>query len=177
MLKLKQSLAAALLFTLAGTAAAQTQEQKKADKTQPQDVNVTNVVPTHPGVPPGAFSVLTSTSAFTEGLVSGPDPEGTSYAITSFTVAHTGGSPAQGFLEGLWGSTSNCRGFTLPGALTDTRPWVVVPAGETVHLSFPQPFVISARPGAAACLRTSTTPGLLFTVVGYRLPPAAQPQQ
>jgi hypothetical protein len=127
-------------------------------------VMVGNVVQTQAAVPPGAFSsVVTGVGVF-----SGADPEGTSYAITSITVANTSGGPTTATLGAVWGVTGDCSSF---GSITShaAGPTVAVPAGETVHLSFPQPFVLSARPGAAACLRNSLAGGEAeITVVGYR---------
>ena len=126
-------------------------------------VSVGNTVQTQAGIPPGAFSVVTQ-----GGLISGADPEGTSYAITSLTVANIDSTRAQAHVSGEWGTTSDCKVFS--GASQEAAgPSVSVPAGETVHLAFPQPFVISAKPGAAACLRTSIGGGdVRVTVVGYR---------
>jgi hypothetical protein len=178
MLKLKQTLtatAAALLFTLAGTAAAQAQEQQKADRRPPpQDVNVTNVVPTHPGAPPGAFSVFIETGA-NGGFnpVPGPEAEGTSFAVTSFTVTNnTLSETITAYLWGLWGTTSDCASFQR-----DTRiqrgPDVKVPPRQTLHLTFPQPVIFSAKPGPTSCLAAVTNGSAYVYVVGYRLPPAA----
>ena len=134
-------------------------------------VSVGNTVETRAGIPSGAFSVVSS-----GGLVSGPDPEGTSYAITSVTVANSSSTSVQALLDGVYATTSDCTNFT--GASITRGPRVRVPAGETVHLSFPQPFVLSARPGEAACLLTGGAGAdVTFTLVGYRLPPAAQQQQ
>jgi hypothetical protein len=115
-------------------------------------------------VPSGAFSVVLNDV----GVISGPDPEGTNYAITSVTVANTSSVQTYATLGAIWGATEDCKFFS-----SDTTgaegPQIVVPAGGTVHLTFPQPFVLSARPGAAACLKTSVGGAdARFTVVGYR---------
>lgn len=185
MLKLKQSAVAfASLLALVGfvtlVAPSPTRGQKPAEPVGPakpvqvvnspsQPMHVTgavevgNVVRTRPAVPPGAFSVVTGV-----GVVSGADPEGTSYAITSLTVANTSSGPTTAQLGATWGETSDCTSFDSITA-NAAGPTVTVPAGETVHLSFPQPFVLPARPGAAACLRTSLGGGAAdVTVVGYR---------
>lgn len=168
--RLKQSLAAfasvlALVALVTLVAPSPTQGQKPNDPAGPaKPVLVGNVVQTHTAVPPGAFSsVVTGV-----GLFSGVDPAGTSYAITSITVANTSGGPTTATFGAVWGVTSDCSSF---GSITShaAGPVVAVPAGETVHLSFPQPFVLSARPGAAACLRNSLAGGQAeITVVGYR---------
>jgi|SoiMethySBSTD1v2_1073268.scaffolds.fasta_scaffold370919_2 hypothetical protein len=103
-------------------------------------------------------------------VVSGPDPQTTNYAITSFTVTNQSeNETATVLISGSWGSnTTDCvvsPGADVPG------PQVTVRAGETVHLSFPQPFVLSALPGTVSCLRLgnfgSDAP-LTYMVVGYR---------
>ena len=168
--KLKQSLAAfASVFALTALvtllAPSPTRGQKPSEAAGPaKPVLVGNVVQTQTALPPGAFStVVTGVGTF-----SGADPEGTSYAITRITVANTSGGPTTATLGAVWGVTSDCSSFPeitshAPG------PKVAVPAGETVHLSFPQPFVLPARPGAAACLLNSLAGGeAVITVVGYR---------
>jgi len=66
-------------------------------------------------VPKSAFSVTTNPS---EGdfntVVSGPDPAGTSYAITSLTVTNLGISSELVILQGIWGNTSDCLSFPQP---------------------------------------------------------------
>jgi hypothetical protein len=127
-------------------------------------INVGNVVQVKSVIPAGAFSVL-----LTVGTVSGPDPEGTNYAITSLTFANPTGTLTVASVNGLWGGTSDCLSFPGGPPAFSSGPTVVVNAGETVHLAFPQPFVLSARPGAASCLRVSSLNESLFsTVVGYR---------
>ena len=113
-------------------------------------------------VPKSAFSVaIDQTHA-----VSGPDPGGTSYAITSLTVANRSSTSVTAFAFALWSPTTDCGSGILSGG-----PSVVVPAGETVHMSFPQPFVLSALPTATSCLKVSNSGepvAVDFTVVGYR---------
>lgn len=124
-------------------------------------INVGNTVQIRPAIPPGAFSIFTD-----NGKVSGPDPEGTSYAITSLTVADVGFGAAAVIVRGVWGDTSDCISFSSSTATFG--PLVKVPAGGTVHLSFPQPFILSAKPGAASCLRVEGPVGIDYTVVGYK---------
>jgi hypothetical protein len=119
-------------------------------------VSVGNVVGFHPVIPAGAFSV----SRFGEAIVSGPDPAGTSYAITSLTIANTNESASAGLtISGAWGD--DCVFAFSPAGI-----FVPVPAGDTIHLSFPQPFVLSAQPGAVSCLKGSSS--IHYTVIGYR---------
>lgn len=120
--------------------------------------------------PKSAFSVWSPSSIDSVvTVISGPDPEGTSYAITSLTVANQSESDsADVLMQGIWG-TGECNNFSGDEVL---GPEVKVPAGATLHLSFPQPFILSNRPGATSCLRlvnrTLGFPPLAYTVVGYR---------
>jgi len=111
-------------------------------------------------VPKNAFSVVTNPTQ----PVSGPDPGGTSYAITSLTVANHGSSSLTAFAFARWSSTTDCG-----SGIFSSGPTVTVPAGETVHMSFPQPFVLSAQLTATSCLLVGHSGGSAdFTVVGYR---------
>ena len=113
-------------------------------------------------VPKTAFSVATDGA-----VLSGPDPEGTSYAITSITVANFG--PDVSFVvRARWGTTGDCLSFSgEPQHLTGTQ--IIIHAVETVHLSFPQPLILAAKPGAGACLNViSSSPSQFVTVVGYK---------
>jgi hypothetical protein len=110
-------------------------------------------------VPKSAFSVVADQTQ----PVSGPDPGGTSYAITSLTVSNRGSASVTAFAFARWSSTTDCSGGFSSG------PIVAVPAGETVHMSFPQAFVLSAQPSATSCLMVGHSGGAVdFTVVGYK---------
>jgi hypothetical protein len=125
-------------------------------------VQVTGTVETQTAIPSAAFSNSKG------GVVSGPDPAGTSYAITSVTVANGGTEPILlPSVVAAYGPTGDCVQFTGP-FLTSEGPGIVIPAEGSVHLSFPQPFVLAARPGAVSCLRTSTGSLIFVSVVGYR---------
>ena len=123
-------------------------------------VNVGNTVQFRSAIPAGAFSLSTTGEA----LLSGPDPEGTSYAITSLTLAN--GSvegPSSAFLFASWSDTDCSSPSHLQnGPVVQMRP------GETVHLSFPQPYIFTAQPGAFSCLRINGGIFVEVTVVGYR---------
>lgn len=120
---------------------------------------------------------LGGTSGFGDNSVyfplTGPDSEGTSYAITSLTVANGSASDSYGALVLEVGTPINGCFALAPGAQT-LGPRVSVPAGETVHIIFPQPFVLSVRPGPVSgpyiCLKAGTDNlNVSFTVVGYKL--------
>ena len=104
------------------------------------DVNVTNTLGVRPAVPAGAFSVVPSGSLF---LVSGPDPAGTGYAITSFTVNNPTDTPKIVDVFAAYGNTNDCETFSGAPGIPLAGPRVVVPTGDTVHLDFPQPFVFT----------------------------------
>jgi len=130
-------------------------------------VSVANVVETHSALPSGAFSVMKDSQSISNSTIVGPDPEGTNYAITSLTVANPSFVSARVNLFARYGTTTNCQNFNGP-PIEIVGPYVVVPAGETVHLTFPQPFILTARPGSAGCMASTTPENLFITVVGYR---------
>ncbi len=110
-------------------------------------------------VPKNAFSI------FSQGpVLLAPDPAGPSYAITSLTVTNGASTLATTQLSALFG-TPDCgvaQSFS-------SGPIVRVPPGQTVHLVFPQPFILSARPGLNSCLRVDTpAPPVEFSVVGFK---------
>ena len=127
-------------------------------------VSVGNVVEFKLVIPVGAFSKRTTELGLFQ-VVSGPDTEGTSYAITSMTVTNRGSATTAASLNGMWGNTNDCIAFD--GLQVSLGPIVELAPGQTIHLSFPQPFVLSAKPGAVSCLRGNSL-GATFTVVGYR---------
>jgi hypothetical protein len=133
-------------------------------------VQVAGTVPTSAGIPSGQFSYQNS---FPDtNVISGLDPEGTSYAVTSITVANSTSEFHSASIGADWGTpgggTPGCP--FLGGTTVETfGPYITVPAYATVHLSFPQPFVFAARPGAASCLRAELSDaGLSMAVVGFR---------
>jgi hypothetical protein len=104
--------------------------------------------PTAPVPVTGRFLAAVPASAFSKGawawptVISGPDPVGTRYAITSVTVTNGDSTAALVSLEG---------GTTIPDS-TDCMGWrgdginairLRVPAGQTTHLAFPQPYVVT----------------------------------
>jgi hypothetical protein len=123
-------------------------------------------VPVHPAPASGAFSIEVVGGPLTAPTISGPDAAGTRYAITGFTVANEAGGPLP----------IGIRAFGC-GAGSDGRapfngPRVVVPANDTVHLDFSQPFVVQPfdNGGVSACLGAYGAGALVsLTVVGYRL--------
>jgi hypothetical protein len=128
------------------------------------DVNVLGNVSTRPNIPTTQFSVARSLTNFT--IISGPDPAGTNYAITSISVANSGSSSALANVVSYYGTTTDCH-FGTTFDLTN-GPSANVPPGDTVSLVFPQPFVLTAKPGAQTCLTVLNLAPLEMTIVGYR---------
>jgi hypothetical protein len=122
------------------------------------NVNVNGIVSVAPTQPANAFSK----SIFQLGdRVSGPDPDGTRYAITAVAFVNQTDSPRQEQLLAL--HDTDCV-----GSYTGTAgygPWAEVPAHSTVTMNFPQPFVLAPYLGdGPQCLLSDPS-----TVVGYRL--------
>ena len=131
-------------------------------------VNLGNTVSFKLVIPDGAFSTFTE-------LVSGPDPAGTNYAITSITARNDGTNPTFVQLQTFYGAVRNSCLFDWTTGNGDTfiGPSIYVPAGQTVHLTFPQPYIMKAQEGANSCLRMRPPQNLdglhIGTiVVGYR---------
>jgi hypothetical protein len=132
------------------------------------NVNVTNqALGVQATIPSGAFS--TDVSLGGVGVVSGPDPAGTKYAITGVVVANTDSTPTFVRVAGRYGSITDCS--DLSGTTGTNELPLLAPAQDTISTSFTQPFVISAAPGAAACLivAPSFATGGRAAVVGYRI--------
>ena len=109
--------------------------------------------------PKSAFNIVTN-----DGVLIAPDPQGPSYAITSFTVTNGASTPARTQLTALFG-TPDCgvaQSFS-------SGPHIRVLPGETVQLVFPQPWIFSAKPGLNSCLRVDVPgPPIEFSIVGYK---------
>jgi hypothetical protein len=128
-------------------------------------VTVANAPKVQVAIPTGQFSEYVISTPWT---VAGPDPAGTNYAITSVTFTNEGNAPAFGDLEALYGTTSDCETFSSQ-VRSVLGPVAQVLPGDTVHLDFPQPFVMNAASGANACLiAESGSAGVRGVVVGYR---------
>jgi hypothetical protein len=132
------------------------------------NVNVLGSVVTRPNIPATQFSRLAIPP---NTLISGPDPAGTSYAITSISIANPESAAAEVHVLAFNGPTSDCLSFS--GQFTfAVGPSAIVPAGDTVSMVFPQPFVLTgptAGPGSQSCLKTTGASFVTTTIVGYRL--------
>jgi hypothetical protein len=128
-------------------------------------VNVLGSVSTRPNIPTTQFSRALGLTAAT--VISGPDPAGTNYAITSISIANSGSTSAIANVASYYGTTSDCLSFSGAFDLTN-GPVAYVPGGDTVSMVFPQPFVLTAKSGAQACLSVLVLAPLQMTIVGYR---------
>jgi hypothetical protein len=136
-------------------------------------VAITNTADVQLSIPAGAFSSLQTEGSppGTRPVFSGPDPAGTNYAITSITVANPNATPAQVDVFAKYGTTNDCQTFPTGLPKEFIGPYIEVPANDTVHLDFPQPFVVSAQAGDNSCLVSNldgNPQGDVITVVGYR---------
>jgi hypothetical protein len=150
-----QSVGATITGPLDGQGNVKVHEQGTAN------VNVVGNVSAQAAIPATQFSRVVGQG---QGI-SGPDPAGTNYAITSVSFDNRTDGFQFGALGGVYGSTSDCEAFPQ-GFNGSAGPVNDVPAHETVTMTFPQPFVIGSRSGATSCLVNEG--GTAMTVVGYR---------
>lgn len=133
-------------------------------------VGVTGTVATKQALPARAFSVM---RRFGGGPGTGvapvlpPDLPDTTYVVVSVTATNRTDSPQFGEKNAQYGLTPDCR---IYGGIPEFRfgPSFAVPARDTVHLAFPQPFVIPVHPEGTSCLIMSASGRVDVAVVGYR---------
>lgn len=119
-------------------------------------------VQTQAAVPGTQFSAPAVQSGETVG---GPTNAGTTYAITSLVVSNQGAQAEAGTL-------SIQQGCTTASQLADqSGPVIEVPAGGTIDVSFPQPFILTNTVNGD-CLMfwnipTNSSTDLFANVVGY----------
>jgi hypothetical protein len=133
-----------------------------------QSVTVANTpLPVQTPIPASAFSADVSLGDV--GVVSGPDPAGTKYAITGVVVANTDATPTFVRVAARYGSISDCT--NLSGTVGTNEIPIFAPSSDTVSVSFTQPYVIKAAAGSAACLivAPSFAGGGRAAIVGYRI--------
>jgi hypothetical protein len=117
-------------------------------------------------LPSNSFSVTNTTFQLPQDIEFCPSqdlPSGTKWFVTSFTAANLG--------TGLGAADINLEPSSgaPPGSQPVLGPRIAVPESETVHLAFPQPFMLTA-PDVGYCLEGRGA-GLNLTLVGYRRPP------
>jgi hypothetical protein len=126
------------------------------------NVSVTGVVNTFSGLPANSFSL----STFGKGTDKLQEscgqlrPAGTRWVISSIAVANGSASP----YSALFGITPD-GGFTAySGALS-----LYIPAGDTIQLTFPQPYVLTAPFGSVCFSEIDDRPqSVQVAIVGYR---------
>jgi len=144
-------------------------------------VNIGNAVQTVPTIPTTAFSVVRRGE---DGRALSWDLEGSRYAVTSFTATNKTTVELQFLLiANYWFTTptappgTSCQGTGgIPSFIQG--PFVVVPPGQTVHVAFPQPFLMKVPSGVnRSCLElmmplvSSTSffdPNVSASIVGYK---------
>jgi hypothetical protein len=154
-----QSVSATITGPLDGQGNVKVHEQGTAN------VSVVGNVPTQEGIPATQFSRV----LFAEGPivpVSGSDPAGTNYAITSVSFSNRQDTPDELELFAFYGTLASDCSSTGGTTAVIRGPSALVPAHDTVSMTFPQPFVMKAQPGASSCLVGRAQLGHM-TVVGY----------
>jgi hypothetical protein len=126
------------------------------------NVSVSGVVNTLSGQPANSFSL----STFATGLsklqesCSQLRPAGTRWVISSVAVANGSGSP----YHAVFGITPDGGATAYPGALA-----LEVPAGDTIQLSFPQPYVLTAATNDVCFSEIESRLATVeVAIVGYR---------
>jgi hypothetical protein len=129
------------------------------------NVDVNGVVTTEAAQPSNGFSLASLTAgAPSFDNLDGCDqslPAGTRWFISSFAVSNGSTFEAVASLDLLLRQEDSFAGRVVSG------PVIPVPAGETVQLTFPQPFVLTS-PQNDVCLKGFTTGPVATTVVGHR---------
>lgn len=134
------------------------------------NVTVSGVVSTRPTIPAGQFSWVNGGSA--GNVVSGPDPAGTRYAISSITAAQDTNSIGSG-TEGVLAIAAPDHTCQTDGPLfvpVTFGPFISHTEGTTYSLSYPQPYVIEPPNNTdQVCLIVrSIRTGADMSIVGYR---------
>jgi hypothetical protein len=103
-----------------------------------------------------------------------PDPSGTRYAITSFTVNNAAASTVTVRLAAFAQNSApaNCSSVTVPDD-SAAGPEVTVAAGTTVEVTFPTPFITPKVSGTSVWLAGGGNglAGVKWSAAGYRLAP------
>jgi hypothetical protein len=171
----------ALAVTLTGTAWAQgplrpVETVVINTPQQPVPVNVVGpvtITPTSAGQPFTTQPVQISVAL--AGAFVPPDPSGTKYAITSVTVSNssTTMNTAVLFAIAVENATNNSCRFLSNEVERAAGPRVSVPPGNTVHITFPQPYITQAVSGPNVCLAAAGegSVGVTWSAVGFKILP------
>lgn len=125
-------------------------------------VPVTGTLEALPALPGTQFS-WTSVSESTD-RVSGPDPAGTRYFISSVTLSNSN-ADARLLELNAHAADNGCAGETTGGYIVVR---VAVPGLSTVTVPFSQPFITPDLGADTTCLEISFPPGVEGTIVGSR---------
>jgi type IV secretory pathway protease TraF len=144
--------------------------------TEPVPIWVVHPVSTTPVSPGEPFTIAPkqATQVVAGGPIA-PDPSGTRYAITSLTGVNTSAEPVTILTRAVavGGVQPDCR-FVFNQEDTTDGPEIRIPANDTVHIAFPQPFVTAAVTGTEVCLVAAGNPsyiGIKWSVTGYKILP------
>ena len=104
-----------------------------------------------------------------------PDPSGTRYAISSFTVSNPTSITSEIHMsaDAVNSSPTNC-GLSPINVVADAQgPRLTVGAQSTGALTFPQPFITAPVSGLAVCLMAdgNNLSGMTWSAVGYKILP------
>jgi len=125
-------------------------------------VNVVGTVTTQSASPGQPFSHTFTTTSAVPAFV-GIDcvanlPAGTGWSISHFSIANGSASINAFFRLALLNSSNQ---------IETVGPRIHAGPGETVQLTFPQPYILSS-PGSGNCLVADTATDVFVTVVGFR---------
>ena len=104
-----------------------------------------------------------------------PDPSGTRYAISSFTVSNPTGITSEIHMSAVAvnGSPTNCFLSPINVVAEAQGPRLTVAAQSTATLTFPQPFITAPVSGLSVCLMVggNNLNGMTWSAVGYKILP------
>jgi hypothetical protein len=144
--------------------------------TEPVPIYVVHPVSTTPVSPGESFTIAPKQlSQVLAGGQLAPDPSGTRYAITSLTGVNPSAEPVTIITRAIavGGVSPDCR-FAFNQEDATDGPEIRIPANDTVHIAFPQPFVTAAVTGTQVCLVAGGNPsyiGVKWSVTGYKILP------
>lgn len=104
-----------------------------------------------------------------------PDPSGTRYAISSFTVSNPTSITSEIHMSAVAVNASPTNCFLSPiNVVAEAQgPRLTVAAQSSATLTFPQPFITAPVSGLAVCLMAAgdNTTGMTWSAVGFKILP------
>ena len=104
-----------------------------------------------------------------------PDPSGTRYAISLFTVSNPTSITSELHMAAVAANSSptNCGFSPINVAAEAQGPRLTVAAQSTATLTFPQPFITAPVSGLSVCLMVggNNLNGMTWSAVGYKILP------